>query len=85
MGFDPDLSGIMITVLMETALITPPIGVNLYIVQGIRTKGGDFNDTSVLVPCHLGCDADYDRAVIDLPRLGNMVAEPVLLVFPRLG
>ena len=37
----------MITVLMETALITPPIGVNLYIVQGIRTKGGDFNDVSI--------------------------------------
>ena len=47
MGFDPIWFGIMITVLMETALITPPIGVNLYIVQGIRTKGGDFNDVSI--------------------------------------
>ena len=26
-------------VLLETALITPPIGINLYVVQGIRTRG----------------------------------------------
>ena len=47
MGFDPIWFGIMITVLMETALITPPIGVNLYVVHGIRTRGGKFNDVSV--------------------------------------
>ena len=30
--------GILITLLMEAALITPPIGVNLYVIQGIRLK-----------------------------------------------
>jgi C4-dicarboxylate transporter, DctM subunit len=44
LGYDPVWFGILITVLMETALITPPIGVNLYVVQGIRTRGGRFND-----------------------------------------
>ena len=29
LGFDPVWFGIMITVLMEAALITPPIGINL--------------------------------------------------------
>ena len=38
--------GILITILMEAALITPPIGVNLYVVQGIRTRGGHFNDVA---------------------------------------
>jgi len=47
MGFDPIWFGILITVLMEAALITPPIGINLYVVQGIRARGGDFNDVSV--------------------------------------
>ena len=47
MGFDPIWFGIMITVLMETALITPPIGINLYVVHGIRSRGGNFNDLSV--------------------------------------
>ena len=46
LGFDPVWFGIMITVLMEAALITPPIGINLYIVHGIRTRGGEFNDVS---------------------------------------
>ena len=31
--------GILLTVLLETALITPPIGVNLYVVQGVRGRG----------------------------------------------
>ncbi len=47
MGFDPIWFGILITVLMEAALITPPIGINLYVVHGIRARGGDFNDVSV--------------------------------------
>ncbi len=46
MGFDPIWFGILITVLMETALITPPIGINLYVVHGIRTRGGSFSDIS---------------------------------------
>jgi TRAP-type C4-dicarboxylate transport system permease large subunit len=44
LGYDPVWFGILITVLMETALITPPIGVNLYVVHGIRDRGGPFND-----------------------------------------
>ena len=46
LGYDPVWFGIMITVLMEAALITPPIGVNLYVVQGIRLRGGRFNDVA---------------------------------------
>jgi tripartite ATP-independent transporter DctM subunit len=46
MGFDPVWFGILVTVLMEAALITPPIGVNLYVVQGIRSEGGKFNDVA---------------------------------------
>ena len=36
-----------ITVLMEAALITPPIGINLYVVHGFRTRGGKFSDVSI--------------------------------------
>ena len=46
LGYDPVWFGILITVLMEAALITPPIGVNLYVVQGIRKEGGRFNDVA---------------------------------------
>ena len=39
--------GILITLLMVAALITPPIGVNLYVIQGIRLRGGEFNDVAI--------------------------------------
>jgi len=39
MGFDPVWFGVLLMVLLETALITPPIGINLYVVHGIRPKG----------------------------------------------
>ncbi len=39
LGFDPVWFGILLMVLLETALITPPIGINLYVVQGIRPRG----------------------------------------------
>ena len=29
----------MIVILMETAMITPPVGINLYVVQGLRKRG----------------------------------------------
>jgi len=47
LGYDPVWFGILVTVLMEAALITPPIGVNLYVVQGVRPKGGPFNDVAI--------------------------------------
>lgn len=39
LGYDPVWFGILLMVLLETALITPPIGINLYVVQGIREHG----------------------------------------------
>jgi TRAP-type C4-dicarboxylate transport system permease large subunit len=38
-GFDPIWFGVLVVVLMETAMITPPVGINLYVVQGLRTRG----------------------------------------------
>jgi len=38
-GFDPVWFGIMVIILIEMALITPPVGVNLYVIQGVRNEG----------------------------------------------
>ncbi len=38
-GYDPIWFGILIMLLMETAMITPPVGINLFVVQGVRKKG----------------------------------------------
>lgn len=42
LGFDPIWLGIVIVVLVETALITPPVGMNLFVVQSLR-KAGSMN------------------------------------------
>ena len=39
MGFDPVWFGVLIMLLIETAMITPPVGINLFIVQGVRGRG----------------------------------------------
>jgi C4-dicarboxylate transporter, DctM subunit len=38
-GFDPVWFGILLILLIEMALITPPVGLNLYVVQGVRQRG----------------------------------------------
>ncbi|SEL18247.1 TRAP transporter, DctM subunit [Roseovarius azorensis] len=43
MGYDPIWFGILMIVLIEMALITPPVGLNLYVVQGAR-KGGKMSE-----------------------------------------
>ena len=39
LGYDPVWFGILIILLIEMALITPPVGLNLYVVQGVRQEG----------------------------------------------
>jgi TRAP-type C4-dicarboxylate transport system permease large subunit len=38
-GFDPVWFGVLIMLLIETAMITPPVGINLFVVQGVRGRG----------------------------------------------
>ena len=39
LGLDPVWFGVMMMLLLETALITPPVGFNLFVVQGVRERG----------------------------------------------
>ena len=39
LGFDPVWFGVLLILLIEMALITPPVGLNIYVVQGIRSRG----------------------------------------------
>ena len=43
LGFDPVWYGIVMVILIEMALITPPVGLNLFVVQSLR-KHGALND-----------------------------------------
>jgi C4-dicarboxylate transporter, DctM subunit len=42
LGFDPVWVGVVVVIMVEVALITPPVGLNLFVVQSIR-KGGSMN------------------------------------------
>ncbi len=46
LGFDKVWFGILLIVLIEMALITPPVGLNLYVVQGAR-KSGRLSDVMI--------------------------------------
>ena len=44
LGVDPVWFGIFIVLMCELGLITPPVGMNLFVVQGIRPDGGSIRD-----------------------------------------
>lgn len=44
MGIDPVWFGIFIIIMCELGMITPPVGMNLYVVHGVRQDDGPFSD-----------------------------------------
>ena len=44
LGIDPIHLGIIMTVNMEIGMITPPVGLNLYVASGIAEHGADRGD-----------------------------------------
>jgi tripartite ATP-independent transporter DctM subunit len=38
-GYDPVWYGILIVLLIQTAMVTPPFGINLFVIHGIRGRG----------------------------------------------
>ena len=74
LGYDPIWFGIMLILLVEMALITPPVGLNLYVVQGVRGRGS-FGDVIV---------GAIPYALIMLVMAGILIAWPDLaLILPR--
>ena len=44
LGYDPVWFGVLLVLLMEAALITPPVGLNLFVIQGVRLTQGPMSD-----------------------------------------
>jgi C4-dicarboxylate transporter, DctM subunit len=44
LGVDPIWFGVFIVLMCEIGMITPPVGMNLYVVQGVRRDGGGLDD-----------------------------------------
>ena len=47
LGFDIVWLGVFMTIIMELGLITPPVGLNLYVVQSIRGGSGSMIDVYI--------------------------------------
>ncbi len=43
-GFDPIWFGVLYTITMEIAVLTPPVGLNLYVIQGVARKSVSIGD-----------------------------------------
>ncbi|HKH34334.1 MAG TPA: TRAP transporter large permease subunit, partial [Beijerinckiaceae bacterium] len=44
LGYDPIWFGVVVTMMVEIALISPPDGTVLYVLQGMRKDGGPITD-----------------------------------------
>jgi TRAP-type C4-dicarboxylate transport system permease large subunit len=47
LGYDPVWFGVIITMLIEIAMISPPDGTILYVLQGIRLAPGPISDVFI--------------------------------------
>ena len=54
LGYDPLWFGIFLVIMCEIALITPPVGMNLYVVQAVRGRGTITEVVRGVLP-FLGC------------------------------
>lgn len=73
-GYDPVWFGILLVVVVELGLITPPIGMNLFVIQGTTPGLGLSTMVRGIVPFILA----------DIVRVGVLVAFPALVLWlPR--
>lgn len=70
-GYDPIWFGILMIVLIEMALITPPVGLNLYVVQGAR-KSGKMSDVMI---------GSIPFVCVMLIMVGALIAFPQLALY----
>ena len=71
LGYSPVWWGIVFVILMEAALITPPVGLNLYVVQAVR-RSGAFSDL---------CIGALPFVLMMLIMIGILIAFPQLALW----
>ena len=75
LGYDPVWFGILLVLLMEAALITPPVGLNLFVIQGVRLTRGPMSDVMlgslpflVMILVMMGLIIGFPELVLWLPK-----------------
>lgn len=76
-GYDPVWFGVFVVIMCELALLTPPVGMNLYIVQGVRNRGSITDVIVGVMPFFIGIltlvtlITVFPQIVTFLPQLMN--------------
>ena len=71
LGFDPVWFGIIVVVVTEISLITPPVGLNVFVLKGVV---GDVSTATIF----RGVTPFW---IVDIFRLALLVAVPSLVLF----
>lgn len=71
LGYDKIWFGILMIILVEMALITPPVGLNLFVVQGAR-RSGSFTDVMI---------GAIPYALVMLLMVGLLILFPQIALF----
>ncbi len=71
LGINPILFGILVIKMIEIGLITPPVGLNVFVVGGIRTD----------IPLHTIFKAIWPFVAIDVLTVAILIAFPQIALF----
>jgi tripartite ATP-independent transporter DctM subunit len=74
-GIDPIWFGIFIVLMCEMGLITPPVGMNLFVVQGVRPDGGPIQDVIRGAVPYVGIMLLFAAILIVFPGLATWLPE----------
>ena len=74
LGYDPIWFGILMIVLIEMALTTPPVGLNLYVVQGAR-KSGRLGEVILGTIPYVGVMVLMIGALIAFPKIALLLPQ----------
>ena len=76
-GVDPIWFGIFVVLMCELGMITPPVGMNLYVVQGVRGDGGAFTDVIAGAVPYAALMLLFTTALILYPPLATWLPEAI--------
>ncbi|MTH78492.1 TRAP transporter large permease [Paracoccus aestuariivivens] len=68
LGYDSIWFGIFLVMMCELALVTPPVGMNLYVVQSVRGKGSVATVIAGVIP-FIGCILLLVAAICAFPQI----------------
>lgn len=73
LGIDPVWFGIFVVIMCELGLITPPVGMNLFVVQGVRPDNGNIADVMRGVTPYVAVMLAFVVALIFWPQIVTLL------------